>query len=122
MSFQHPLLLTSVLLIGAAAGVWFLAERRRMRYAVRYTNLDVLASVVGGRPWLRYVPPTLFGLALAALCLAVARPQVSRTMTSERATVILVIDTSRSMQAKDVEPTRLGAAQQAVHTFLDRVP
>jgi Ca-activated chloride channel homolog len=56
------------------------------------------------------------------LFVGLARPQVNRMVGSERATVILVIDTSRSMQAKDVEPTRLGAAQQAVHTFLDKVP
>jgi Ca-activated chloride channel family protein len=122
MSFQQPLLLLSLLLIGAAAGVWVLAERRRMRYAVRYTNLEVLASVAAGRAWSRYVPPALFALALATLCVGLARPQVSRTVGSERATVILVIDTSRSMQATDVKPTRLGAAQEAVHTFLDRVP
>ena len=43
-------------------------------------------------------------------------------MTNERATVILVLDTSRSMQSQDVKPTRLGAAQAAVRLFLDRVP
>jgi Ca-activated chloride channel homolog len=122
MSFQHPLFLLSLLLIAAAAGVWIFAERRRARYAVRFTNLEVLASVVPARTWLRYVPPALFALALGALCIALARPQVNRMVGSERATVILVLDTSRSMQAKDVEPTRLGAAQQAVRTFLDKVP
>ncbi len=122
MSFEHPIFLLSLLLIGAAVGVWVLAERRRMRYAVRFTNLDVLASIVPARSWLRYVPPVLFLLALSALFVAMARPQVSRTVTNERATVILVLDTSRSMQSQDVKPTRLGAAQAAVHLFLDRVP
>jgi Ca-activated chloride channel homolog len=122
MTFQHPIFLASLLLLGAAAGVWVLAERRRVRYAVRYTNLEVLASVAPGRSWSRYVPPALFLLALGALLVALARPEVNRTVTSERATVILVIDTSRSMQAQDVKPTRLGAAQEAVHTFLDQVP
>jgi Ca-activated chloride channel family protein len=122
MSFQQPVFLVSLLLVGAAAGVWVLAERRRMRYAVRFTNLDVLASVARARTWPRYVPPALFALALSTLFVALARPQVDRMVGSERATVILVIDTSRSMQSKDVEPTRLGAAQRAVHTFLDKVP
>jgi Ca-activated chloride channel family protein len=122
MTFERPLLLLSVLLIAGAAGVWVLAERRRARYAVRYTNLDVLATVVGGRAWSRYVPPALFALALASLFVALARPQVHRTVASERATVILVIDTSRSMQSRDVKPTRLGAAQEAVQTFLNHVP
>jgi Ca-activated chloride channel family protein len=122
MSFQQPLLLLSVLVIAAALGIWVLAERRRVRYAVRFTNLEVLAAVSGARSWPRYVPPALFALALTTLCVALGRPQVQRTVASERATVILVLDTSRSMQSKDVQPTRLAAAQEAVHTFLARVP
>ena len=94
-----------------------------MRYAIAFTNLDVLAAVAGRqRPWRRYVPPMLFLLALAALCVAVARPYRSTLVPSERATVILVVDISGSMQARDVKPTRLAAAQAAVRTFLDRVP
>ena len=122
MSFQSPWLLLALPLLGVAAAIWLLAERRRMRYAVQFPNLDVLATVVSGRSWLRLVPPALFGLALACLLVALARPQVSRTFLKERATVILVIDTSRSMQAEDVPPTRLAAAQAAVRSFLDQVP
>jgi Ca-activated chloride channel homolog len=93
-----------------------------MRYAMRFTNLEVLAAVAGGRAWRRYVPLVCFLLALAALCVAPARPHVERLMPRERAAVILVVDVSRSMQARDVRPTRLGAAQAAVRVFLDRVP
>jgi Ca-activated chloride channel family protein len=122
LSFQSPWLLLALPLLGVAAAIWLIAERRRMRYAVQFPNLDVLATVVSGRSWLRIVPPVLFGLALASLLVALARPQVSRTFLKERATVILVIDTSRSMQAEDVPPTRLAAAQEAVRSFLDQVP
>lgn len=122
MRFESPWLLLSLLVLAGAVGLWFGAERRRMRYAVRYPNLDVLATVVSGRSWLRLVPPALVALALAALLVALARPHVARMLVTERATVILVVDTSRSMQARDVAPTRLGAAQEAVRTFLDRVP
>jgi Ca-activated chloride channel family protein len=122
VSFQSPWFLFSLLVLAAAVGLWLVAERRRMRYAVRYPNLDVLASVVPDRSRLRLVPPVLFALALALLLLGLARPHVERMFLKERATVILVVDTSRSMQAADVEPTRLGAAQEAIHTFLDQVP
>lgn len=122
MSFQSPWLLLGLLLLAAGVGVWVLAERRRMRYAVRYTNVDVLATVVSGRSVSRIVPPALFLLALTLLLVGLGRPHVERMVLKERATVILVIDTSRSMQAKDVSPTRLGAAQEAVRTFLDQVP
>jgi Ca-activated chloride channel family protein len=122
MSFLSPWLLLSLLLIPVTVGVWLLAERRRMRYAVRYSNLDVLASVVPERSWLRLVAPAVFLAGLAVLLVALARPEVNRSVVKDKATVILVVDTSRSMQAEDVEPTRLGAAQEAIRTFLDRAP
>ncbi|HEU0248398.1 MAG TPA: VWA domain-containing protein [Gaiellaceae bacterium] len=122
MSFRSPWLLLGLLLLGVAVLVWVLAERRRMRYAVRYTNVDVLATVVSERSWLRLVPPALFLLGFASLLVGLARPEVERMLLKERATVILVVDTSRSMQAEDVKPTRLGAAQEAIRTFLDQAP
>jgi Ca-activated chloride channel homolog len=122
MSFQSPLLLLALLAVPLAVALYLLAERRRMRYAVRFTNMEVLAAVAGGSTWRRFVPPVLALLALAAVCAAVARPERSTMVPEERATVILVIDDSLSMQARDVEPTRLEAAKSAVRTFLDRAP
>jgi Ca-activated chloride channel family protein len=121
--FGHPLLLLTLLVLPVAALGWRLLERRRARYAVRFTNLDVLASVAGsGRSWRRYPAPILVALAVAALCTAVARPSVSTMVERDNATVILVVDCSGSMQATDVKPSRLAAAQAAVRTFLDRAP
>lgn len=122
MSFAQPLFLLCLLVVPLAIGIYLLAERRRMRYAVAFTNLDVLAQVAGGRSWRRLVPLLILLAALVALAVAVARPRVSTLVTSQRATVILVIDVSGSMQAHDVKPTRLAAAQAAVRTFLDRAP
>lgn len=122
MTFERPLLLLALLVVPLALGLYVLAERRRMRYAIRFTNLDVLAGVVGDRYRRRFVPLALFLLALAALCIGMARPQHATLVPRDRATVILVLDVSRSMQAKDVKPNRIGAAAAAVRTFLDRVP
>lgn len=123
MSFERPALLLSLLVIAAVVGLYLLAERRRMRYALRFTNLDVLALVASGRrPWRGYVPPLLFLLAFATLAAGLARPHVSTLVVNERATVVLVIDTSRSMQAQDVRPSRLVAARRAARAFLDRIP
>jgi len=123
MNFGHPLLLLTLLAIPTVLGLYRLASRRRMRYAVRYTNVDVLAAVIAsGRPWRRWIAAGAFLLAVATLCAAVARPHVHRTVVSDNATVILVLDVSGSMQAQDVKPTRLEAAQRALHTFLDKVP
>src|SRR5918992_1464695 len=124
MRFEAPLFLLALVVLAAAVALgWWLLRRRRMRYAVRFTNIEVLAAVAGrGGAWRRFVPAALFVGALAALCVALSRPHVDRLIPVERATVILVIDTSRSMQAKDVKPTRLAAAQDAMRSFLDRVP
>ena len=122
MSFQSPWMLLGLLVLAAFVGLWLWLERRRARYAVRYTNLDVLATVVSGRSWARFVPAAILVLGLGALVIGLARPHVERTLLREKATVILVVDTSRSMQAEDVEPTRLGAAQEALRTFLDDAP
>jgi Ca-activated chloride channel homolog len=124
MTFGHPLLLLTLLAIPAGVLIYRLAvRRRRMKYAVRYTNVDVLASVVAtGRPWRRWIAAAVFLLALATLCAAVARPHVHKLVVSDNATVVLVLDVSGSMQAVDVKPTRLVAAQKALHTFMDKVP
>ena len=123
MSFGHPWLLLSLAVIPAAIAASRLAARRRMQYAVRYTNVDVLAAVLAtGRPWRRWLAAGMFLLAVATLCVAVSRPHVRRMVVSDNATVVLVLDVSGSMQAQDVKPTRLVAAQRALHTFLDKVP
>jgi Ca-activated chloride channel family protein len=124
MNFGHPLLLLTLLVIPVGIVLYLLvARRRRMRYAVRYTNVDVLAAVVAtGRPWRRWIASGVFLLALATLCVAVSRPHVHRLVASDDATVVLVLDVSGSMQAVDVKPTRLAAAQRALHTFLAKVP
>jgi Ca-activated chloride channel family protein len=90
---------------------------------VRYTNIDVLASVVETRhSWRRYAGLALFLLALAALLVGFARPKMDRMADREEATVVLVIDVSGSMQADDVKPTRLEAAQEVVRDFLRGLP
>ncbi len=122
MTFERPWLLLSLLLVPLAVALYVLAERRRMRYAVRFTNVDVLAGVVRGRIWRRFVPLVLFLLALASLCVATARPQHTTLVPKDRATVILVVDVSRSMESKDVKPSRIGAATEAVRLFLKKVP
>ena len=122
MSFDSPLLLLTLLVLPAAVALYLLVERRRARYTLRYTNLDILAQVGRKSAWRRYVAPLLFLLALAALGAALARPHVKTLVPNERATVILVLDASRSMQSTDVRPSRLLAAEAAARSFLDRVP
>ncbi|HXH89143.1 MAG TPA: VWA domain-containing protein [Gaiellaceae bacterium] len=123
MSFGSPLLLLALLVLPALAAGYYLLRRRPARYPVRYTNLDVLATVAAGTTsWRRHAGALLFLLALAALLVGFARPKLNRLADREEATVVLVIDVSGSMMAKDVKPTRLEAAQAAVTQFIDGLP
>jgi Ca-activated chloride channel homolog len=123
MTFASPWFLLVLLVVPAmlAFGLWI--ERRRAKYAVAFTNLDVLAAVIGPRRRpLRWLPLLLFLLALAAASAALARPRARVAVPSDRATIVLLIDVSGSMRAADVKPSRLGAAQQAMDLFVDKVP
>ena len=123
MSFATPLLLLGLLLLPLLVLAYRKLERRPSKFAVRYTNLDVLATVVGStRSWRRYAGLALFLLALATLLVGFARPSMTRLADREEATIVLVIDVSGSMQAKDVDPTRLEAAQRVVRGFLKELP
>ena len=122
MTFGHPLLLLLFLVLPLAWVGRRYVERRRMRYTVRFTNVEVLAGVVGARSKARLVAPVLLAAALVALVFAVARPHQKALVPSDKAAVILVLDVSGSMQAVDVKPTRLDAARRAIDAFLAKVP
>jgi Ca-activated chloride channel family protein len=122
MSFGHPLLLLTLVALPVLAAGYLWLQRRPPRYAMTFTNVDLLIAVTRGRAIRRYVPPALALLALAALCVALARPHRATLVASDDATVVLVIDVSGSMRAQDVKPTRLAAAQSAVRRFLGQVP
>jgi Ca-activated chloride channel family protein len=123
--FEWPIALVGLALIPLALLAYALVERRRARYAIKFTNLDVLASVLpasGTAQKRRFLPPLVFALAIAAALIGVARPAVARDVPREQATVILVIDTSGSMIANDIQPSRLSAAQEAVRKFIGKLP
>ena len=123
MSFASPLFLFGLVLLPTLVLGYVLMQRKPRRYAVRYTNLDVLASVAESTySWRRHLGLAVFLLAMTALLLGFARPKITRMADREEATIVLVIDVSGSMSAKDVKPTRLEAAQVVVREFLDDLP
>jgi Ca-activated chloride channel homolog len=123
MSFSSPYLLAVLLIVPVVAVLAVWLDRRRAKYAVAFTNLDVLASVASPRRRSRrWIPLVLFLLALAAASAALARPRASVSEPAQRATLVLLVDVSGSMRASDVKPSRLGAAQEAMTLFADKVP
>ena len=123
MTFVAPALLVGLLLVPLALVAYRIVQRRRSRYAVRFTNVDLLGNLVPRTPaWRRHVPPALYLGAIAALVLALARPSMLVAVPREQATIILTMDVSGSMTAVDVEPSRLAAAQKAASDFVDQLP
>jgi Ca-activated chloride channel family protein len=124
MSLLEPGRLALGALVVALALAYLAVQRwARPRAAVRFTNLELLASVAPRRPgWRRHVPATLMVLALALLVVALARPARAERVPRERATIILAIDVSISMDATDVRPSRLEAAKAAAQSFAGELP
>jgi Ca-activated chloride channel family protein len=124
MTFSHPYLLLSLLAIPLLVAVWAVANRRRAKFPVAFTNLELLAEVAPKRhrAWRRVVPLVCLVLALAFAAGALAQPHVQLARPDQNATIMLLVDVSGSMRANDVEPTRLDAAVAAMRTFLDRLP
>jgi len=122
MTFGSPLLLASLVVPLAALAGYLWLERKPPRAAIAFPNLAVLASVAGRSSWKRHLIAALLLGTIALLCVAVARPRLSLATTSDRATVVLVVDVSVSMNATDVAPSRLEAARTAIASFVERVP
>ncbi len=123
MTFASPELLLGLLLVPIALALYLLVQRRRARYVVRFTNVDLLSNLVPRAPrWRRHVPTALYLGAVAALAIALARPSAVVAVPREEATVMLAMDVSRSMLATDVDPDRLTAARAAALSFVDQLP
>jgi len=123
MSFQAPLFLAGLAVVPIALAALLLARRRPAKYVVRFPAAATLAAVMPKSSKIRRnVPPALLLTALAAMTVALARPEATIAVPVEKASVMLVTDTSGSMNATDVSPTRLAAAQAAATSFLDKVP
>jgi Ca-activated chloride channel family protein len=107
----------------AAAIAYLVVMRRRERYALRFTNVELLDKVAPDRPgWRRHAPALALLLGMTALVVAVARPATAVQVPREQAIVTLTVDVSLSMEADDVDPTRIDAAQDAARNFIELAP
>jgi Ca-activated chloride channel homolog len=122
VSFANPVWLLALLALPLLVAALVLRRRRARRYAVRFTGVQTLKLAALGTPaWRRHLPPVLALLALALLVFALAKPERTVAVPGGRAAVMLVTDHSLSMEATDVQPDRLTAAQRAAHAFLDKL-
>ncbi len=123
MGFQSPWRLWLLLGVAALALAYLAVQRRRRVDSARFTDPQVLRRIAPARPaWRRHLSATLFLITLSSLTLGFAQPQDKVRVPRERATVMVVVDVSASMQADDVEPNRLAAAKSAAAEFADGLP
>lgn len=121
--FAAPLYLLLLALPLGLVVAYLVRSRGRTSYAVQFTNLDLLDEIAPDTPgWRRHVPAVALVLALAVLVIGLARPVREVEVPVEASTVVLAMDVSISMDARDVEPRRLDAAQDAAYRFLEEVP
>lgn len=123
MTFQSPELLWLCALLPLLPWMYVLAIRRKKAAALKFTNMALIKEASEGRrSWRRHVPPALLFVALAVLFVAIARPSAFLALPSERTTVILALDVSGSMRARDVMPSRMAAAIAAARQFVKDQP
>jgi len=123
MTFIWPELLWLMLVLPILLAAYVFVLKRKKKLALRYASLGLVREAMGmGNRIKRHIPPALFFAALAAMLLAIARPQATVTLPTQHETVILAMDISGSMRATDVEPNRLVAAQNAAKQFVAEQP
>jgi Ca-activated chloride channel homolog len=121
--FLQPWWLLAVLPVLLVVGFYVWRQFRKRQYAMKFTNVELLRSLAPkGLGWRRHAAAAAFLLSLFVVALAMARPSVDREEPLERATVMLAIDVSLSMEADDVAPNRIEAAQEAAKSFVQELP
>jgi Ca-activated chloride channel family protein len=123
MTFLSPERLWLLALLPVLATAYIVLQMRRGRYAVRFTNLALLSQVAPKRPgWRRHVAAGLFLAMMLVMMIGFARPATGVKVPRDRATIMVAVDVSLSMMAKDVAPNRFEAAKDAAKKFIRDLP
>jgi Ca-activated chloride channel family protein len=123
MTFSHPWILAIAVCAAVSFGLLYhYAERRRTQNALHYSNLAFLLSAIRPRVWPMRLLAAAWIVAVALVGLAFAGPRVHAAIPVQGGTVVLCVDTSGSMTADDVQPTRARAALSALRAFVKSTP
>ena len=120
--FTHPWFLLFAVVIVALVGLYIAMLISRKNRALRFANMELLESLTAGKStWTQYLSSVFLLLCLLSLFIALLGPTHDVRIPRNRAVVMLVIDVSRSMNATDVEPSRIAAAKEAGKQFADEL-
>jgi len=120
MNLQWPWFLFLLVLIPLLVAVYIIVLRRRKRFTIRYSSLSLIRAALPQRSrWRRHLPFALFLLAMGSLTFALSKPITVLSIPTNRTTIILSMDVSRSMCSTDIKPNRLEVAQAAALSFIE---
>jgi Ca-activated chloride channel family protein len=123
MHFLSAIWLLLLIPVALLLLAYVVVQVRRKKYVARFSNVELLGSVAPRRPgWRRHLTFALLFVGLSVLSIGVARPSMAEQVPRDRATVMLAIDVSLSMEATDVLPTRISAAKTAARHFAGLLP
>jgi Ca-activated chloride channel family protein len=123
MTFDWPAMLWLLLAVPVIVAAYLIILRRKGAMALRYSAMGLVREAVGkGGRWKRHLPPILSLIALIIMIFALARPYAEVSLPSDHGTIILALDMSGSMRARDIEPSRFEASQAAARAFVRGQP
>jgi Ca-activated chloride channel homolog len=123
MKFLWPNMLWFLICLPLLVMLYFWLMNRRKKAAIVYSDLTLIKQAMQQQSnWRRHVPPILFLLSLAMMLIALGRPSAIVSLPSQHEIIIMAMDVSGSMRAKDVEPDRMTASQTAAKQFVKDTP
>lgn len=123
MVWLAPEMLWALLFLPFPLLLYLWAWRRRKSTHIQFASLRLLKAVQRpGQTWRIHFPALLIWLMFVLALLSLARPVAEITLPTDERKLVIAIDVSRSMLARDVEPSRIEAAQAAVRGFIQQLP
>ncbi len=122
LRFTHPEFLVLLVAVPLLIITHYLLFRFTKRRGMHFSNFETLRRVTGKKVLTRNTGQLVLRvLAIAAIILALAQPNILYTGTAQKSDYVLAVDTSGSMTANDLTPSRFEAARSAALRFVDEL-